>query len=232
MEVLDNIPFSLEPGEVLRDSADREELRVCVDELIETVRPVARPKAVYKVSYVDDKGEDSVSIDGVTFTSRVLRINLDPVGRVFPYVATCGRELDQIALPPDDLMSSFFMDRIKIAVLRSASQHLHQHLVETYRLGQVSRMSPGSLEDWPITQQKELFSILGCVQDRIGVELAESSLMVPLKSVSGILFPTEVRFESCQLCPREVCENRRTPYEPELAERYGVERRERTPATG
>ena len=232
MEVLDNIPFSLEPGEVLRDSADREELRACVDELIEAVRPVARPKAVYKVSYVGDRGEDSVSIDGVTFTSRVLRINLDPVGRVFPYVATCGRELDEIALPPDDLMSSFFMDRIKIAVLRSASRYLQQHIVETYRLGQVSRMSPGSLEDWPITQQKELFSIFGDVRDLIGVELAESFLMVPLKSVSGILFPTEVRFESCQLCPREVCENRRAPYDPELAERYAVERRDCVPTTG
>jgi hypothetical protein len=37
--------------------------------------------------------------------------------------------------------------------------------------------------------------------------------------VSGILFPTEETFASCQLCPREDCPNRRAPYDAELFER-------------
>jgi hypothetical protein len=81
-------------------------------------------------------------------------------------------------------------------------------------------MSPGSLADWPITQQEELFSIFGNVEDLIGVKLTESFLMVPLKSVSGIYFPTEIEFVSCQLCPREVCSGRRAPYDPDLAKKY------------
>ena len=43
--------------------------------------------------------------------------------------------------------------------------------------------------------------------------------MVPTKSVSGILFPAEETFASCQLCPRDDCPNRRAPYDPELFER-------------
>ncbi len=43
--------------------------------------------------------------------------------------------------------------------------------------------------------------------------------MVPTKSVSGILFPAEESFASCQLCPRENCPNRRAPYDPELFDR-------------
>jgi len=81
-------------------------------------------------------------------------------------------------------------------------------------------MNPGSLESWPITQQKELFSLFGNVEELIGVKLTDSCVMFPLKSVSGIYFPTEINFESCQLCPREKCIGRRTPYDPELAKKY------------
>jgi hypothetical protein len=81
-------------------------------------------------------------------------------------------------------------------------------------------MNPGSLESWPITQQKELFSILGNVEDLIGVKLTERYTMIPVKSVSGICFPTEIKFESCQLCPREKCIGRRAAFNPELARKY------------
>ena len=50
----------------------------------------------------------------------------------------------------------------------------------------------------------------------IGVKLTESYLMEPNKSVSGIRFPTEERFESCMLCPRQDCPGRRSAYDPEL----------------
>jgi hypothetical protein len=45
--------------------------------------------------------------------------------------------------------------------------------------------------------------------------------MQPTKSASGIRYPTEVAFESCQLCPREICVGRRAPFTPDLwATRY------------
>jgi len=44
--------------------------------------------------------------------------------------------------------------------------------------------------------------------------------MIPTKSVSGIYFQTEVRWENCQLCPMENCIGRRAPYSPELKKQY------------
>ena len=58
------------------------------------------------------------------------------------------------------------------------------------------------------------------VEKLIGVRLTDSFLMVPMKSISGILFPTEVRFESCQLCPRKDCPGRRAPYDQALWSKY------------
>ena len=223
MEVLDSIPFRLDVETVLKQlhqDKGNKYIGAIVQELIEIVYPIAKPKAVYKVSYVENRNGDSLYIDGVRFTSRVLRVNLDKVERVFPYVATCGRELDEIAVPSDDYMKYYCLDVIKEMTLRSAISYLTDYLTRNYALGQVSKMHPGSLEDWPITQQKELFSIFGNVEDLVGVKLTESFLMIPVKSVSGICFPTEIRFESCQLCPREVCSERRAPYDPDLVKKY------------
>jgi len=82
-------------------------------------------------------------------------------------------------------------------------------------------MSPGSLEDWPITEQPRLFKLLGEGAAATGVRLTDSCLMLPTKSLSRLTFPSEHGFESCRLCPRERCPGRRAPYDPDLyARRY------------
>ena len=223
MEVLHNIPVALDQEAVLGQLRLRKRsvsVEKIVQELLELVLPIARPKAVYQVAYVDNKRENSLRIGGVEFTSRLLRINLDKVERTFPYVATCGTELDQIAVPSSDLLKYYCLDTIKVMILGIARSHLKDYLIRTYALGRISAMSPGRLEDWPVTQQEPLFCILGDVEKLIGVRLTDTYLMQPLKSVSGIYFPTEVRFESCQLCPRSVCSWRRAEYDPVLTEEY------------
>ena len=226
MEILSDISVSLDTGNVLERMnirKKREDMEKGVQELIELVLPIARPKVIYQVSYVDNKAEDWVEVDGVRFTSRVLRDNLDKVGRVFPFVATCGRELDEIDIPTDEFMKCYYLDQIKEMVLELAMSYLEEHLTRKYELGQISEMEPGSLESWPITQQKELFSIFGNVEDAIGVRLTDKCLMIPVKSVSGVYFPTEIKFESCQLCQRERCIGRKAPYNPDLARKYSEE---------
>ena len=223
MEVLSNIPINLEPERVLKLMRIRNQnkhIESMVEELVEIAQPVARPKAVYTVSYIDDKDGDTVTIDGVRFASRVLRKNLEKIERVFPYVATCGTELEGIAIPPDDFARTFCLDAIKTTVLGMAVTYLRDYLTKYYALGNISHMNPGSLDSWPVSQQRELFSLFGNVEELVRVRLTESCMMFPLKSVSGIYFPTETRFESCQLCPREKCTGRRAPYDAELAKKY------------
>ena len=223
MEVFKSIPIALgfdQVSERLRLSRRSKYVEATVQQLIEIARPAVKPKAIYEICYVCDKNEDSLNIGGVRFTSRVLRVNLDKVERVFPYVATCGRELDEIVPPANDLMTSYCLDTIKEVVLHSALDYLEDYLKRTYALPQLSTMNPGSLRSWPIVQQKRLFSIFGDVEGLIGVKLTGSYAMIPTKSVSGIYFPTEIQFESCQLCPREACSERRAPYAPHLAGKY------------
>ncbi len=225
MEILDNIPFPITTEEMLRRAhlteADPETVTE-VGELVEAAREVARPKACYDVAYVGEKTEATVTIGKTVFASRVLRVNLDSVERVFPYVATCGVELEEIKPTSQDMIVTYCLDIIKQASLSAATIHLQEHLTGKFALGQTSQMNPGSLEDWPITEQSKLFELLGNVEELAGVRLTDSCLMIPQKSVSGIIFPTEVKFQSCQLCPRSNCPSRSAPYNPQLSQAYRV----------
>lgn len=222
MEILDNIPVQLDPEKVSkRLHLDKKKgFSNTAQELVELANSLIHPKAIYEVSYIDHRNEDAVDIGGVKFTSRILRVNLDKIGRVFPYIVTIGKELEGRIASFDDLLRQYCLDQIGNMVVGSTIKYLEDYLKRRYRIEQISIMSPGSLKNWPITQQKQLFSIFGNPEDLIGVRLTDSFLMIPKKSESGICFPTEVQFYSCQLCPRETCEGRAAPYDKNLAESY------------
>lgn len=177
---------------------------------------IARPKVVYSLAYVQEKGEDYVIASGVRLTSRVLRVNVEAAYRIFPYVATCGTELAAWYRSQGDLLRQFWAESIGELALHTAWHALRGHLVNRYRLDKLSSMAPGSLSDWPLQQQQHVFALLDDVEQSVGVRLTESLLMVPTKSVSGVFFPSESSFQSCQLCPREQCPGRRAEYDPDL----------------
>ncbi len=219
--ILDHIPFQIDLDDLMQTLHVKAHSRHTdeLERLGRAAQAIGRPKAMYKVAYIESKGEDTIAADGVVFASRVLRVNLEHAHRIFPYVVTCGMELEEWARSIKDLLQHFWADAINEWTLRSASQFLEEHLVEQHQLGQTSTMNPGSLEDWPLQEQRALFALLGDPQAAIGVRLTDSLLMVPTKSVSGIRFPTETSFASCQLCPRENCRGRRAPYDKDLYER-------------
>ncbi|MHC4706745.1 MAG: vitamin B12 dependent-methionine synthase activation domain-containing protein [Planctomycetota bacterium] len=223
-EVLDNIPFNLDAAALLS------ELRVSpgsqdakdIGDLVRDAKTLARAKAIYKVCYIETNDGQTVRIDGVAFKSRVLSANLREVQRAFPYIATCGTELEQLDIPCDDLARSYWADSLKGMILRASLDYLYRYIEDKFALKQTSMMSPGSAEPhiWPIEQQRQLFSLFPNAQAAIGVTLTDTCLMVPSKSVSGILFPTEIDFRSCQLCRRKNCPLRAAPFDPHLMESY------------
>jgi len=216
--VLDSIPFKVDTDLLFeRIHMDKDdEYAEQVMRLVEEANRIARPKVLYMESAVNEKGDDYVIVDGVRFDSRILRVNLDSVYRVFPYICTCGIEIEQWAESLEDVLERFWADEIMKMALNEACKAFEAHLEDTFHPGPTSSMNPGSLEDWPIRQQKQLFSLLGDPKGYIGVELTESYLMVPMKSTSGIRFSTETSYENCQLCSRENCPGRRAPYDPTL----------------
>lgn len=222
--LIENILISFDPNELARRlRLDKHENAVrLVEELLETARPLIAPKALYQIADIDKKAQEAVEIGGLSFRSRVLRKNLDQAERVFPFVLTIGGRLEEKAGSSGDLLRQYYLETIADLALRSAASYFENYLKKHYGFSKISSMSPGSLPDWPVTEQKPLFALLGDAEAAIGVRLTESMLMVPRKSVSGIYFPTEVSFFSCQLCERNLCPGRKAAFDESLKQTYGL----------
>ncbi|MBN2311344.1 MAG: vitamin B12 dependent methionine synthase [Candidatus Hydrogenedentes bacterium] len=222
--ILDNIPFRPQQERILGAlgiaEADAPMFLPDIEELLAQAEAVARPKGVYKLSTVDHPGGEkagrSVIIDKREFTSRILAVNLKDVQRVFPYIASCGAELEAWSQTIEDPVKRFWADAIKEEALRCALEAVAHDVIKAFRPGERASMNPGSLEDWPLSEQPALFALFGEAVGTIGVGLSESLLMIPVKSVSGLWFEADSGFQSCQLCPRENCPKRRAPYDPHL----------------
>ena len=223
MPILDNIKIDISLKEVGRrlhmdSGGDLSEIQPLVD----VAMTLIEPRAFYDVRFIEEKLEDAVIVDGRRFKSRVLRKNLDQVERIFPFVITLGPKLREKQAASTDLLENYYLDTIGNVALNSTRKQLKNLLESQFAIEKMSSMAPGSLADWPIEEQAPLFKLLGDVQASIGVKLTSSLLMLPAKSISGIYFPKEVSFVSCQLCPKERCESRKAKYDPRLAETYGI----------
>ncbi|MGI6176032.1 MAG: vitamin B12 dependent-methionine synthase activation domain-containing protein [Christensenellales bacterium] len=219
--VLDAFAFDITGQELLKtlrmeDDQDEDALKVC--RMLEEALACARPKAVYCIAAIEQKGEDFVTVEGHKIFSPLVRKNLDQVSRIVPYVATCGLEVESWSKQYDgDIFEQFWADEIKKLLLYRAIRALNKEVKSKYfASGDMSAMSPGSLPEWPITRQTELFDVIGDVGELAGVSLTDSFLMIPSKSVSGFFFSSETHYENCQLCPIPNCPNRRAPYQKDV----------------
>jgi hypothetical protein len=183
-----------------------------LDELVVLAQRLIDPHGVCVVGYIGERGERTVEIAGVTFESPVLRRNLENANKVFPYIVTVGPGLETVAGAQTDLLKQYYLEEMANIALEQAASTLSAQLEARYGLGPLSNMSPGSLADWPITEQPKLFSVFGDTEKSVGVRLTDSMLMVPRKSISGILFPSEEGFIACRLCDRARCQGRKAPY--------------------
>jgi hypothetical protein len=216
--ILDHIPFTIEEkglGDILKVRPGTK-MAGELSEMLDRALQAARPRAAFRVATVDSMGDAHVLIKGIRFDSRVLRINLTDAKAVYPFVATCGPELDEWARSITGTLHAFWADTIMLLALGSAMAALEAHLKDKVNPAQLSCMNPGSLEDWPLSQQQPLFALIGSISETLGVSLSSHMLLYPLKSVTGIQYVGGEHFVNCSLCPRHNCPSRRADYDQEL----------------
>ena len=222
MVSLTEIPFDLNTSQLFEHFGIQPGTDIAkeLEDLVEEVSKIGKPKALYKVSFIEEKGEDTIKLDGVTFTSRALRKNLDKIERVFPFIVTGGAEIDDIEIGQGDSEKGKWLSYIKGTIVMASIQFLIAHITKMYRVSKLSFMGPGQGDPpiWPYEQLRELYSICGDVEELIGVRLTESLLMIPSASAAAIFFPTEVDFQGCQLCHNETCSFRLAPFDKRLWE--------------
>jgi len=218
MKVIDPVPVELDAGEFLQFPGVRALKGQDVSQLIEKSRQLIEPKAVFELVNVAGVYGHGVHLEtGHTLKSMVLADMLEHGQKVAPYVVTIGPRLERQASEEakGSILRSWMLDKVGDYALEKASAYLKSRVGEALK-GGVSVFSPGSGTGklFGIDQQKVIFQILN-PSESIGVSLTPGCMMVPRKSLSGVLAVTGREYIACQYCPRERCDNRRKPFSGE-----------------
>ncbi len=155
-----------------------------------------------------------LDMGGVSFAvGRIIAAQLRRAEGAALFVCTIGSEMEQWAaqrMNGGDYIQGYIADAVASALVEAAADKIHNHLEQKHPgIRTSNRYSPGYC-GWDVAEQQKLFSLLP--MSFCGVSLSASSLMSPIKSVSGVigLGPHVQRSDyPCRLCDMNDCLYRR-----------------------
>jgi hypothetical protein len=127
------------------------------------------------------------------------------------FVGTCGEQVELLSkqlMREGHMLESLIVDLVASELAEGVADFVHKKIendVADLGFYITNRYSPGYC-NWPVSDQQKLFTLLG--ENTCGVILTASSLMVPIKSVSGIIgIGSEVKFRgyACAKCDDAHC---------------------------
>lgn len=183
------------------------ELERLIDECLEKVLP----KLVYKVCFCELPIKDFDMC-----SSQDLEKNLADCSSVVLFCATIGIEIDRLIWRYSSVspIKSLMFQAIGTERIESLCDLFNNEIKEEKKaVGKHTRprFSAG-YGDFPIEAQKDIIRVLDTSR-KIGVNLNESLLMSPSKSVTAIIGISDKKIcedkNKCELCKKENCEYRR-----------------------
>jgi hypothetical protein len=189
-----------------------------VEKYIKVCHQLMAPAAAYV--YRDHLQADSaahIAIEGLTFqTGKIVHKMLRHSTQYVFFLVTVGPEPEKLArelLDRGDYLEAYITDLSASALVDSVAACVHEDIRrEADRQGNkvTNRYSPGYCS-WDVAEQQKLFSLFP--ENTCGISLSESSLMSPVKSISGIIGTgPRVKFNeyTCEICPMKTCTFRKT----------------------
>ncbi|TRZ93521.1 MAG: hypothetical protein D4R82_04940 [Dehalococcoidia bacterium] len=187
-----------------------------INEYVENAHQLIEPSYSYTIRNVERVRRSSVFIEGsIVFRSEAIARLLEQCGRITVFVVTIGNHLEETALrlAEDGLvLQSAALDAVGSSAVEKVAEFVQNRIEEIAHeqgLGTSRRFSPGYC-DWALRQQKVVFRALN--GDSLGVRLTKECLMLPRKSISGIIGigPYDVEnYNPCETCGERNCPGRR-----------------------
>jgi hypothetical protein len=180
------------------------------------LKKLIKPSLHYRIVKPSVTDNAAVQLnETVEFTSAKLAQTLKNAEKMVCFVGTIGNDVENEInrlLGNQKLAAAYILDSMgSVAVenMIDRFQELMENKFSAEDRTVTLRFSPGYC-DWPVTQQKKLFNIFDPKQ--LDVELLDSCLMKPRKSISGVFGITpqdSVSYNPCRDCPTRSCDSRR-----------------------
>jgi hypothetical protein len=189
-----------------------------IDDYLEHAHSLINPLFSYVIKDVEWARGSIALIEGsIIFKSRVIAKLLERCPQVAIFLVTIGKYLEETAwqLSRDGLiLEATVLDAIgsdAVEKVADLAQARIKEIVKAQGLVISRRFSPGYC-DWNIAQQQTLFYAL--TGNTVGIRLTGECLMIPQKSISGIIGigPSKADVEDynpCKTCRKKNCPGRR-----------------------
>ncbi len=189
-----------------------------VDAVVEEVQSFLQPSFCFFVKYGSlDLQENTLTIDDTTLSvGKIIARQLRGAEAYAFFVCTAGVDFEAYQrrlMEEGDMVRVFIADALGSVIAEKAADRMEESLQTSIdKLGwkHTNRFSPGYCS-WHVSQQQLLFPLFG-TPEPCGVHLSDSSLMTPIKSVSGVIgVGSDVRHldYTCGLCDFDKCYKRR-----------------------
>ena len=188
-----------------------------VEQYMEVCSQIMTPLAGYVMTEaLETDSPEEIATAGLSFhCGKIVRNMLRHSHTYAFFLVTVGPEPEELArdlLAKGDFLDGYITDLLASALVDSVADAVHEEIRKEALAKSVkvtNRYSPGYCT-WEVSEQQKLFSLFP--ERSFGISLSESSLMSPVKSISGIVgLGPRVKFNdyTCEICPMKTCQFRK-----------------------
>ncbi len=192
--ILSRLDIKTNPESVLKrlgSGIDRRKWARAVGRIFREHQSRIKPRGVYHEVICRPNGAAVDIGRGFHLRSEFLRKRVGRDEKAAIFLVTIGSEIEEIIRDESRRGSNrraYILDCLGSTAAENAAAAIQRVVQEAFGTT-MCRYSPG-YNDWHIEQQKILFEFLGSeATEVIGVDLTDDCMMLPRKSVSGIIVP-------------------------------------------
>lgn len=185
-----------------------------IDTYLNITSSLIEPKGGFILYHTNDltKNKEVLNINNNEFAiHKIISSQLKGTNYIAAFICTIGSKVEQLSkkeMQQGNMLEGYVLDLIGSEAAEETAEFVHQvlrKLALEEGLGITNRFSPGYC-NWDIAEQFKLFNLFG--EETYGIQLNDSALMSPIKSISGIVgIGKNVTFKpyTCTMCSDEKC---------------------------
>lgn len=215
MMIIDNYNIVVSCEEMLAGNRAAKKFEKIVMRACEEGSELIRPKSAIRYLSVKDIGEDGVVKlvdDGGEYSLYVgpKAGYLSPASELLVCVNTVGSEITDKIEEYDgcgETLLAYYLDVFGVRAITAVTDEIRRIAsarAASAQCGVGPLMQPGSIENWPVTGQRDIFELTGAAE--LGVSITDGSMLRPRISDSMIIgignYTSEHVGSLCPDCPR------------------------------
>lgn len=212
--------FSIDKTEIYRslgymDSIPETQFIEIIDTTLELLTSICKPRIGYQIYEGNFTNKGNIEINNIQLKAGRNIIKYFGKASYFAvFVITAGIEFDNYLKKlrsENDTLTEFIADAIGSEIAQAGIRYLSEDInaiAQRAGLNASNSYSPGYCS-WDISEQQTLFSLMPA--EPCGVKLNDSSLMYPIKSISGVIgigSDIEKMPHKCNVCNMKNCSKR------------------------